>query len=183
MQSGRPLCVIATLFLLACTASGQSAQIQERIPAEIMNAELRPLDESTSVRLSAYGNKVVILTLWASWVAPCRLSMPELNKLRSRYSNREVEVLGLSSHENERGPTNALRFLAELGIGFPSVWVEESIYEKLDPEHVLPITVVEVNGTIIQRFRGWNSKVTPGLLRKAVKQALKGTKEKPAEKS
>lgn len=49
--------------------------------------------------LAAYKGRIVILNIWATWCAPCRKELPDLDKLYTAYKN-ELVVLALSD-ENE----------------------------------------------------------------------------------
>lgn len=48
--------------------------------------EVRDLD-GKRVRLSDFRGKVVVLNFWATWCAPCRREIPDLNKLVEMYQN------------------------------------------------------------------------------------------------
>ncbi len=44
--------------------------------------------------------KVVVVNFWASWCGPCRYEIPELIKLRSRFSESELLIVGVSIDES-----------------------------------------------------------------------------------
>jgi peroxiredoxin len=48
------------------------------------------------VSLTDYRGKVVLLDFWATWCMPCRMSIPELNKIQQRYESDGLVVLGVS---------------------------------------------------------------------------------------
>jgi thiol-disulfide isomerase/thioredoxin len=56
--------------------------------------------------LSEKLGKVVLVDFWASWCAPCRISLPELGKIRNR--NPSLVVLALSIDEDK---SRAMAFL------------------------------------------------------------------------
>lgn len=65
------------------------------------------------IGLSAFRGKVVLLNLWATWCAPCRKEMPDLNTLQKVLVSDQFEVVALSV---DRGsPEKAKKFLAEVG--------------------------------------------------------------------
>jgi cytochrome c biogenesis protein CcmG/thiol:disulfide interchange protein DsbE len=67
--------------------------------------------------------RVVLVNLWATWCAPCRVEMPALQQLATAYAAEGVMVLGLSV---DRGPARDVdRFLAERGITYPVAIVDE----------------------------------------------------------
>ncbi|MFA7484588.1 MAG: TlpA disulfide reductase family protein, partial [Phycisphaerae bacterium] len=44
-------------------------------------------------RLSDYRGKQVLLIFWATWCPPCRAEIPDLIKLRNRFSEDELVIL------------------------------------------------------------------------------------------
>lgn len=67
--------------------------------------------------------RVVLVNLWATWCAPCRVEMPALQQLADSYAPDGLVVLGLSV---DRGPPEAVdRFLAERGIRYPVAIVDD----------------------------------------------------------
>lgn len=55
-----------------------------------------------SISLSNYRGRLVILDFWASWCAPCRLSMPSLEAM-ARDLGEDVVLLGVSLDRTEAG--------------------------------------------------------------------------------
>jgi thiol-disulfide isomerase/thioredoxin len=43
-----------------------------------------------------FKGKVVVMNIWATWCAPCKLEMPTLAKLASAYAGQPVEVVAVS---------------------------------------------------------------------------------------
>ena len=46
--------------------------------------------------LAAFKGKVVVMNVWATWCAPCKLEMPTLAKLAQAYAGKDVAVVAVS---------------------------------------------------------------------------------------
>lgn len=67
--------------------------------------------------------RVVLVNVWATWCAPCRVEMPALQQLADAYAADSVVVLGLSV---DRGPAAEVdAFLAERDISYPVAIVDD----------------------------------------------------------
>jgi thiol-disulfide isomerase/thioredoxin len=69
-------------------------------PAAIMQADIKDLD-GNSFKLEDKKGKVVLVDLWATWCGPCRDAMPDLIALQDKYRDKNFEVIGLDTDEDE----------------------------------------------------------------------------------
>lgn len=49
-----------------------------------------------AMKLADLKGKVVVMNIWATWCAPCKLEMPTLAKLQAAYKGQPVEVVAVS---------------------------------------------------------------------------------------
>jgi thiol-disulfide isomerase/thioredoxin len=61
--------------------------------------------------------KVVLVDFWATWCAPCRKSMPELQAIHQKYAARGFSVVGVSIDEG--GPAKVKKAVAAMKITYP----------------------------------------------------------------
>jgi len=93
-----------------------------RAPAATMLAvgDLRgdlalPDRKGAARRLTEWDGKLVLLNFWASWCGPCREEMPLLDRMRSKYGARGLEIIGIAAED----ATPALAFLRENDVSYP----------------------------------------------------------------
>lgn len=56
-------------------------------------------DKDQKLSLANFSGRVVILNIWATWCSPCRVEMPDLDKLQADYKGKKLEVIALSQDE------------------------------------------------------------------------------------
>ena len=61
-----------------------------------------------SVRLSDYGESVVLLDFWASWCGPCLKAAPAIRELARKYADRGLQVIGVSVDDDSAAWRQAL---------------------------------------------------------------------------
>ena len=64
------------------------------------------------VTLADFKGKVVVMNLWATWCAPCKVEMPTLAKLAKAYKGKPVAVVAVSIDKPEAA-AQAKAFLAQ----------------------------------------------------------------------
>ena len=69
-------------------------------PSGIMQGEIKDLDGNT-FKLEDKKGKVLLVDLWATWCGPCRDAMPDLIALQDKYKDKNFEVIGLDTDEEE----------------------------------------------------------------------------------
>jgi cytochrome c biogenesis protein CcmG/thiol:disulfide interchange protein DsbE len=85
----------AVVVALSTLASGWVAAGPSRLAPNVM---LQSADGS-SVELSTYRGKVLLVDFWASWCLPCKTSFPALDSLYQEYQPRGLEVLAVNLDE------------------------------------------------------------------------------------
>lgn len=66
-------------------------------PAPALKAT-EQLGESQPLRLKDLRGQVVLLNFWATWCGPCRQTLPNLVKLKSKWGAKGLEILGVTHY-------------------------------------------------------------------------------------
>ena len=64
------------------------------------------------LKLADLKGKVVVMNIWATWCAPCKVEMPTLAKLQAAYKGQPVEVVAVSM-DSEKDAAEARVFIAQ----------------------------------------------------------------------
>lgn len=87
-------------MLLAAVGMGSLASAAAD-PVSAPDIEMRDAT-GRRVRLAELKGKVVLVDLWASWCAPCKVSFPALDVLYREYRSRGVEVIAVNLDERRK---------------------------------------------------------------------------------
>lgn len=126
--------------------------------------------ESKEKTLSDYKGKVVLLNIWATWCAPCRVEMPSIERLHQAYGDRGLSVVALSVDEAGMEP-QIRSFVKQYGLTFEVLHdrggqtgqVSRDYQTSGYPETV----IIGRDGIIRKKLLGahdWNSKENRGLI-------------------
>lgn len=80
--------------------------------------------------------KTTLITVWATWCAPCRSELPEVQKLFDLGKERaDIQVVSISVDAN---PGDVSAFLKETHYTFPVLLPEPSFVDSVDGEAGIP---------------------------------------------
>jgi cytochrome c biogenesis protein CcmG, thiol:disulfide interchange protein DsbE len=104
------------------------------------------------VDLKAYRGKVVLLTFWATWCAPCRVEMPRFVEWQRQYGRAGLQIVGVSM-DDDAAPVREL--CGRNGVTYPIVMGDAKLGLRYGGVLGLPLTyVVDRGGIIRARFEG-----------------------------
>jgi peroxiredoxin len=93
----------------------------------------------TNLRLKEQRGQVVMLNFWATWCAPCRQEMPQLNRLYEKYRASGFVLFGVNVDEDVR---NAAGTSSRLGLQFPVLLDTDKKVSRLYDLSTMPSTVL-----------------------------------------
>jgi len=122
------------------------------------NFTLDDLD-GRAVSLTDFRGQPVIVNLWATWCAPCRIEMPALQEAFEKYEDQGLEILALN--QGETADVARQFFYDEMKLTFTPLLDENSTIPAMyDGMNVLPTTYfIDREGIVSAVHRG---PLTPG---------------------
>lgn len=115
---------------------------------------------SDIVDAAGAASQPVVLNFWASWCAPCRVEMPNLQQASVTYNGRAA-FIGINQGEDAQTIT---KFGNEYNVTYPLLLDEENLVNRLYQVTSLPTTIfVDQNGVVRE--------VIIGILSEAVLQS------------
>ncbi len=127
--------------------------------------------------LSDWRGRFVLLNLWATWCAPCKVEMPALDRLQARLGGPGFEVVALSF---DRAGANAPRsFFQSEGIGHLALYIDATGRGATALKATgLPTTLlIDAEGREIARLAGiaaWDEEPMLGFLKERIASATAG---------
>jgi peroxiredoxin len=164
---------ITIASLMAVKASFQKPKTRLTEPVELSEgSQLPDLElvrmDGSKVSLSDLKHKVMLINFWATWCEACLEEMPSLVQLRSQYSPKGFEVLGINVDDNP--VPAATQMAARLSINFPLFTDKNGDLSAVFDLNAIPLTVI-INGDrkilmVESGGRDWNSEEIQQLLGK-----------------
>ena len=144
------------------------------LPESLLERRIRTLDNS-SFRLADFPGRVLVINLWASWCGPCRGEVPEYERVRRDYLEREVEFIALTSENPAESTQKVNKFVRDTGFSFRLGWADAEMARTLaNGRRVIPQTIViDANGRVVNHWTGYARGQSGSRLREAIENALK----------
>ncbi len=110
--------------------------------------------DGDSLGLADFEGSPVLLNIWATWCAPCRKEMPEIEELFQEYKDRGFKVVAVSI--DNRGATDQIvEFTQELGTSFTILHdAEQTITRDYQTIGVPESFLIDANGVLKARWTG-----------------------------
>jgi thiol-disulfide isomerase/thioredoxin len=146
------------------------------VPDDAMSADLKDVD-GKPLKISEYNGKVLIINLWATWCGPCRIETPEMVQISKEYKDRGVEVLGLTTQNNDPDIGAIKDFLREQNVPYRTIYDDGTLARSLsDATNAKPYIpqsyLITRDGKILTHFEGFDPRSTPNKMRQYIELAL-----------
>lgn len=113
---------------------------------------------ASSARRQLNPGRRTLINVWATWCLPCAKEMPELEKIRSQLSARNIDIIGLNVDTDKNAKIR--KYLAEKGITYPIAIGGVSAIEQIfaTDELTVPLSIlVDENGIVRDLIPGWSA--------------------------
>ena len=115
------------------------------------NVVAKTIDGDT-FRLREHRGEVIVVNVWATWCAPCRVEMPGFVDLQTEFRDQGVQFVGISVDQPGSGVVRS--FVEDEGINFPQI-VSPGLAHRQFPGSVVPRTyLIGKNGRIRYEHSG-----------------------------
>ena len=130
-----------------------------------------PRADGSTLDLSAYRGKVVVVDFWASWCGPCRESFPFLNSVHDRLAEQGLVVIGVNLDEAR---DEASAFLRKYPARFDVVYDPEGKSAMAFAVKAMPSSyLIGRDGRVRVRHLGFRASESAAF-EQAIEQALAG---------
>lgn len=125
--------------------------------------------------------KVVLIDFWATWCAPCRALIPELNELQSKFKD-DLVVVGVSDESYDK----VKAFMDKTKVSYPmAIDTKAAMKNALAVDGIPHVMVIDSTGVV--RWQGFPQSGEDKLTEAVLKQIIDADKAqraqpKPAEK-
>jgi cytochrome c biogenesis protein CcmG/thiol:disulfide interchange protein DsbE len=113
--------------------------------------------EGSSVSLSDFRGKVVIIDFWATWCPPCRKGIPDFVEMQIEYGEDELVVLGINMDQGDLSIVP--KFAEEYDINYPVLYFTPQVAMAYGGIQSIPTTfIVDRDGYVRHGVRGYQPK-------------------------
>jgi thiol-disulfide isomerase/thioredoxin len=149
----------AALFALVGAGCKHRASANTGGPTQVV---IKSLDDK-DVTVAQYKGKVVLVNFWATWCEPCKIEIPELIQLQTKYEPKGFTILGIAMDDEGKSVVAPFVQTKRYDIGggqqvpmnYPILIGSEEIANKFGGLLGYPTTVLfDKNGKEIKRTTG-----------------------------
>ena len=120
--------------------------------------------------LANYRGRPILINIWATWCAPCRVEMPALERLAKKFAGTDFRVVAVSVDQDDSTVVDA--FVRELGLSFEVLHNQVGdIRQRYQTTGVPESFVIDRDGVIVKKVIGpaeWDGPVNEYLVRRLV---------------
>lgn len=137
--------------VLICAAILAAVLLTETAAQAGSGGRIERIDEAALSELIRNGDKRLMVSFMAAWCGPCIDELPHLNKLHTKYKDRDFQIIGISI--DLEGPTAMQPIVKKLKIDFPIYWCGEKAIDRFQLR-AIPMLLFIRKGQVVERLHG-----------------------------
>ncbi len=118
--------------------------------------------DDKSITLSDYSGKVVLLDFWATWCPPCKVSIPKINNLYTKYKDKGFQVISVSVDRiaNFKDQDKLKKFIKQFSMNYPVVYVTREVRAKYGGIPSIPtVFILDKEGNVVSIYKGFSESI------------------------
>ncbi len=143
------------LILLLAMATAALPGAADEQPPPFPNLTLTSFDGSSQVTMHDLRGQPVVVNFWASWCGPCRVEMPELQKLHEDLGDDGMVLVTVNM---DRTRAAASQFLKSTGLTVPVYTIDPQATAALGITSLPTTVLVGPDGEVAQVYAGYHPK-------------------------
>jgi len=167
---GAIVIVLAAALTLGIKLSPEIFPVE--VDSKAPNFHATTLADGKEKTLADYQGQVVLLNVWATWCAPCRVEIPSIEHLYQEMGPEGLKVVAVSI--DEAGPEVVREFARERGVNFEILLNPSRTIERIYQTTGVPESfVLNRRGIIVKKVIGaaeWDAAVNRDLFRRLLAQ-------------
>jgi thiol-disulfide isomerase/thioredoxin len=113
--------------------------------------------EGNLVKLSDHKGKVIIIDFWATWCGPCRMGIPYVVEIQSKYKEEGLIILGISVDQGNKKAVS--EFAKAFNMNYPVLLFTPRVISAYGGIQGIPTTfIVDREGKVRDKVIGYQHK-------------------------
>jgi len=162
MCAVKRICHLALVALLLLGGRPAPADEEEPPRPVFPDVVFTSIEGGTTMRVSEFRGRPVLLTFWASWCGPCRVELPELSKLYGELAGRGFVLLTVNV---DHSPIAGRRFLDALGLALPVYRLDPRDTKGLGVDALPTNILLDTDGRFVRAYKGYTPEVVEDVRR------------------
>lgn len=144
------LMIIAAALLLLGIAGANSGLTGKKAP----HFKLKTLEGGSIHTPEDFKGQVLLLDFWASWCPPCKVSLPELQRMDEAYKGLKVVTINIDDDA-----ANAKKFMKKHGLSMTTLFDEKKeVVEAYGVEAMPTAVIIDKKGVVRKVMSGYTIK-------------------------
>lgn len=144
--------IVLALLVAAVGVQVQAGAADSAPRVDFPDIELYDLQGNPS-KLSDFRGTVVVLNFWATWCGPCRMELPELEKLYNELGGKGLMVLAVSVDEYRQ---MVPAFIQRMKLTLPVYFLDQATERSLGIGTIPFTLVLDKEGKAVRAYPGYS---------------------------